>query len=652
VHRIGRTDVSARSPFVRRCRCPIGWAVATLLVVVPVAAAEPSAPDVSSSPGSPTNAGAATFSWSASAPDPGFEIVRYEGGLRGEGNDDFGLARSVRVDLPGQGSHVFRVRAVQRPEIPPGGPEVAGPYGRATIVVDRSPPAISVRLSPSSPNGTNGWYRNAEDEGGSRLVVNWSCSDEFGIAYCPGDEAVATLGAGQRRSGFARDAAGNQSETISSPVFNYDGARPNTGPMRAPSPGAIVAAEPTFVWGPAIGSETSGFNRYEIMVRIGGTYRVAARVAHAGGASQYSATRNPGILSQPFPRDTELRWFVRTYDNAGNAGGGTSQSRAFRIDSTVPGPPAITGGPSGPTNVSGPTFTWAGSQPSFAWEVSVSGTESVVRSGAGPQKQASLAPLPDGDYTFAVSQVTAAGARGAEATRSFVVDTVAPPAPVITGRPPFPTNDATPSFAWTTEAGAFSRWRVIASNGRALQRSDTPLSGVTLNPLGSGAYTFRVAQVDVAGNESAGALDPFSIVGVASPTSRRNLLRLPTQNAKRLRPRAGITLKTRRPVLRWTRGPAGTTVYNLQVFRVLRARTASTTPAVKKIYSVFPRARRYRMPTAKIRPGTCYVWRIWPFVGNRFTGSPLGVSNFCIASARVLRQSAGTAPARRRARSR
>ena len=47
-----------------------------------------------------------------------------------------------------------------------------------------------------------------------------------------------------------------------------------------------------------------------------------------------------------------------------------------------------------------------------------------------------------------------------------------------------------------------------------------------------------------------------------------------------------------------------------------------------------------------MQPGTCYVWRVWPFVGRRFTGKPLGVSNFCVASKKVLRQKA---EARRRA---
>ena len=622
-----------------RCPCLVGWlaAVALLgLVVVPAAVAAPSAPSVASSVASPTNAASVTFSWgAASTADPGYAIVRYEGGFVGQPEGPLGAPGSVATTAAG--SHTFRVRAVQANVLDPLIPEQAGPYGSATVVIDRTPPTISAVLNPRNPNGSNGWYRS--------LVVDWTCADAggAGIASCPPDENVSSQGSGQRRSGRAVDRAGNQSAAVNSPSFNLDSVNPNAGAMRTPSPGATVAPEPTFVWGPASGSDTSGFASYEVMVRISGSYRAVARLSHTG-AGEYRTARQSNVYSGSFPNNTELRWYVRTYDRAGNVGGSESQSRAFRIDPTVPGPVAFTAGPSGPTNVAGPTFAWTGSHPSFVWEVSVAGTETVVVSGSGPQTQALLPPLPDGDYTFSVSQVTSFGARGVEATRSFQVDTVAPAAPVITARPPFPTSSATPGFAWTLEPGAYSRWRVVGAGGNALQTSDTPLRSTTVGPLGSGAYNFRVAQVDAAGNESASAVEAFSILGAVA-ASRKTARSLPRQNAGRLRPRAGKTVLTRRPVLRWRGGPDAT-VYNLQVFRVLRGLTASATPPVKKVYSVFPTKRRYKLPKVKMQPGTCYVWRVWPFVGRRFTGKPLGVSNFCVASKKVLRQKA---EARRRA---
>ena len=236
------------------------------------------------------------------------------------------------------------------------------------------------------------------------------------------------------------------------------------------------------------------------------------------------------------------------------------------------------------------------------------------------------------------------GVTGIEATRSFQVDTVAPRSPVMTARPSFPTSSATPGFGWTIEPGASSRWRVAGANGAALQQSDTPLTSTTVGPLVPGAYNFRVSQVDAAGNESAAAVEAFSIVGPPRGRSgSRSPCRASTPGA--CGRRAGTTVLTRRPLLRWRGGPPGTRIFNLQVFRVQKTRTAGRTPPVRKIYSVFPAKRRYTMPKVKIQPGTCYVWRVWPFVGKRFTGQPLGVSNFCVATKKVLRQRRDRRPA-------
>jgi len=98
-------------------------------------------------------------------------------------------------------------------------------------------------------------------------------------------------------------------------------------------------------------------------------------------------------------------------------------------------------------------------------------------------------------------------------------------------------------------------------------------------------------------------------------------------------------------VLRWSRGPAGTKLYNIQIFRVVRKRIGKA-PVIRKVHSAFPRSRRYRVPKAKMRPGACYVWRVWPYLGTRFTSQPLGISNFCIASRKVLAKKAGRARAR------
>ena len=70
---------------------------------------------------------------------------------------------------------------------------------------------------------------------------------------------------------------------------------------------------------------------------------------------------------------------------------------------------------------------------------------------------------------------------------------------------------------------------------------------------------------------------------------------------------------------------------------------------VAKVFSIFPRARQYRVPAKRTRPATCYVWRVWPYTGTRFTKKPLGISNFCVAKKATLRKAAQRKAARQRA---
>ncbi len=159
----------------------------------------------------------------------------------------------------------------------------------------------------------------------------------------------------------------------------------------------------------------------------------------------------------------------------------------------------------------------------------------------------------------------------------------------------------------------------------------------------------------MAGNASELTSEPFTVLApLVAPTPAQEkrtafLAALPKQNALRLLPKAGKTLPTLRPVLRWKRGPRGTKLYNLQVFRVTPGKTAKAKPKVRKVLSRFPRGRAYRAPAKRLKAGTCYVWRVWPYTGTAFTRRPVGVSNFCVASKKVLRKKAKIRAAKIRA---
>src|SRR5690606_25464353 len=73
-----------------------------------------------------------------------------------------------------------------------------------------------------------------------------------------------------------------------------------------------------------------------------------------------------------------------------------------------------------------------------------------------------------------------------------------------------------------------------------------------------------------------------------------------------------------RPTLRWRHHGRGVRLYNVQVF--LRGR---------KVFSVFPTSRHYRVPARRLGPGRRYVWRVWPYrIGRGYAATPLAVSWF------------------------
>lgn len=556
---------------------------------------------------------------------------------------DVGGAREFRATL-GQGDHRFAVRATQVD--PVSGITTESPPAAATVRVDLTPPTIRGALSPATPNGRDGWY--------TRATITWTCADPDSGASCPPREVLDAARADRDQNTSAsiqsrnlvirRTATNGVGLSASAEVgpIKFDALAPTAGQPKQPGAEARIAAEPAFTWSRA-GNDTSGVERYEVWVEEPGRApRAIATVPHVGGRSEFTARRT---AATPLLTLQRITWYVRVYDLAGNFR--NSSRRVFTIDPTVPPPPAITEGPVGPTRATAPTFSWTGSAgTTFRWDVTAVGVEDtrVVQEGSGPATRATPAALPDGDYVFRVVQLSGVGLASEEATRNFEVDTIAPAPPAITGRP----GSTGGAFTWATEPGASSRWVISAGGVPVAPAAETPTTSASVSGLAAGSYGFSVQQIDAAGNVSAPAAEAFTLAPppVAPPTAARtNAVVLPSRNAARLSPKAGAVVRTRRPVLRWARGPAGTRLYNVQLFKAAR-RAKGRVVAVRKVASVFPRTRLYRVRATLLAPGQCYVWRVWPYRSSGgFTKKPLGVSNFCVAPARVLR----TAAARRAA---
>ena len=119
---------------------------------------------------------------------------------------------------------------------------------------------------------------------------------------------------------------------------------------------------------------------------------------------------------------------------------------------------------------------------------------------------------------------------------------------------------------------------------------------------------------------------PFRAGGAAAASSAARTVPFGgwRRHPGRLRPKAGAVVRTTRPVLRWTRGPRGTSLYNVQVYEVEGSR-------LRKVRSAFPTGTRLVLPPHRaLRAGRCYAWRVWPYRGSGYTPAPLAVSDFCV----------------------
>jgi len=293
-------------------------------------------------------------------------------------------------------------------------------------------------------------------------------------------------------------------------------------------------------------------------------------------------------------------------------------------------------GPTGTVRADEAVFSWTGARTDSRWVV-LDGDGAPVRAGDSPTPGGRAAPaaLGDGAYVFRVSQRNSAGIEGEPAARVFTVDATPPPAPSPAAGGAGQGRGATPAFSWrSTEPGSVSTWRVRGANGTVVEGpTETAQTSATPDPLTPGAYVFEARQTDAAGNVGAWGSEPFSVLPtVATPKSGQSLGTAGTpvgrlrRSAGRLSPPAGATITTTRPVLRWRGAPAGTGLYNLQLFRV------GAGNRLTKVASAFPGAARYQ-PAAGLRRGSCFVWRVWPYRGRGYTASPLGVSDFCVGDA-------------------
>jgi hypothetical protein len=169
----------------------------------------------------------------------------------------------------------------------------------------------------------------------------------------------------------------------------------------------------------------------------------------------------------------------------------------------APDAPEITAGPIGFVSSTSASFTFTG-EGSASFECRIdSGSWSSCTS---PRAYSSLA---EGAHTFEIRQTDQAGNSSAVASRTWTVDTVAPPAPSITSGPSGFVSSASASLAFTGETSPTFECR-IDSGGWSSCTSPRAYSS-----LSEGSHTFEVRQTDQAGNVSSVASRTWTVDTVA-----------------------------------------------------------------------------------------------------------------------------------------
>jgi hypothetical protein len=216
--------------------------------------------------------------------------------------------------------------------------------------------------------------------------------------------------------------------------------------------------------------------------------------------------------------DGEHTFQVRGTDTAGNQGGAASYT--WTIATTAPDTTApdttITATPAALSNSTSATFGFAGSDdvsPQSAIVFQCRLDSQAPGAFAACSSPRNYSGLSQGSHTFEVRATDAAGNTDATpASYTWTVDTVAPQATITSG-PSGLTNDSTPTFGFSSEAGASFQCRVDTAAFAACS------SPHTTGALSDGAHTFEVRVTDAAGNTGAAASRAFTVDTAAPQTT-------------------------------------------------------------------------------------------------------------------------------------
>jgi hypothetical protein len=369
---------------------------------------------------------------------------------------------------------------------------VTGAFAAPTV----SPPTITgTPANPTSSTSATFSFTGAPSGGSYQCKL-----DAAAFAACTSPKTYTGLVTGSHTfQVLAVDKNKKQSTPVSF-TWTVDATPPVVSSM------ARVSASPTNAssvqWTVTFSESVTGVDATDFALVKTGITGASNAVSVTGSGAVYTATMastgstDGSVGLNLVDNDTILDGLGNKLGGAG-AGNGSFTGQVYTIDRTPPvNAPAITSGPSGLVNSSSATFSFSSS------ESGVTGFRCQID--AGPVQvcasPATFSGLPDGSRTFTVRAADAAGNVGsAAATRTWTIDTVPPPAPVIGTKPEDPNGDGIANFDWT-ESESPVTFKCQIEN-LAFTNCTSPFRTI-VDVSNDGQHQFAVRAFDAAGNYS------------------------------------------------------------------------------------------------------------------------------------------------------
>jgi hypothetical protein len=381
-----------------------------------------------------------------------------------------------------------------------------------------APPTVST-TSPASPANNNSPKILGSAEAGStvKLYTNASCTSGLagtGTAAAFASPGITAAVADNSTTTFyatATDTSNNTSACSSTSVTYVE----DSAPPAAPTALASSPTSPANDNSPEISGTAESGSTVKVYKAPTTSDCTAGNLAATNTAAAFAS---PGLTVSVADNTTTVFRATAT-DAAGNTSTCSSSSITYQENSGGLAAPTFTGtSPASPANNNAPKIL--GTAPAGS-TVNLYTNAACTGGAVGTDTAANFASpgitVAVGDNTTTTFYATATNVTTSACSPTFVtyVEDSNPPAASIDSGPSGVTNDATPTFTFSSEPGAAFQCSVDNSAPAFGACSGPGNSHTPSAALPDGSYSFRVRAIDQAGNIGAEATRNFTIV---SPT--------------------------------------------------------------------------------------------------------------------------------------